>query len=424
MNQRINRSDLLYDWNADAGDKGVAFDWGNARLTVQDETLRDGVQGASVVDPPVADKRAFLHLVAELGVQSVDLGMPAAGARARGDVIALAREIADSRLALAPTCAARTVEDDVRPIIDAAEASGLAIEVATFIGSSPIRQVVESWTLDDMVRRTESVVACAVGAGLPVMFVTEDTTRAAPATLAALYGAAIRAGAGRICLCDTVGHATPDGVRRLVAYVREIVAGAGGGAIGIDWHGHRDRGLGLANCLAAIEAGVDRVHATALGIGERVGNVEMETLLLNLTLFGAYRHPLTALPAYASLASRIYGVGIPVGYPLVGADAFSTGTGVHAAAIAKARAGGDDWVTEIVYSGVPASLVGRTQTVRLSPYSGHANARWWLAEHGYDAGDLALCEALLAAAKASDRVLTDAEIFAVVGQQQRAPGRE
>jgi 2-isopropylmalate synthase len=405
----MNRSDLLYDWNVP---NDGAVDWHAVHLTVQDETLRDGVQGASVVDPPVADKRAFLHLVAELGVQSVDLGLPAS---------ALAREIADARLPLAATCAARTVEDDLKPIVDAAQASGLPIEAATFIGSSPIRQLVEAWTVDDMVRRTESVVSCAVRSGLSVMFVTEDTTRAAPATIAALYGAAIRAGATRICLCDTVGHATPAGVRRLVGFVRGVVADVG--PVGIDWHGHRDRGLGLANCLAAIEAGVDRVHATALGIGERVGNVEMEPLLLNLALLGAHRSSLIALPAYAALAARIYGVPVPVGYPVVGADAFATGTGVHAAAILKAQAAGDAWVTEMVYSAVPASLVGRRQSVRVAPYSGHANARWWLAEHGYDASDDALCEMILAAAKASDRALTDDEIVALIRQQQRAPGR-
>jgi 2-isopropylmalate synthase len=403
----MDRSTLLYDWNIAGG--AETFEWARARVAVQDETLRDGAQGASVIDPPVADKRTLLHLTAALGVQSANLGFPAAGSRAAADVQALALEIAAARLPLTATCAARTIVEDIRPILDITQTSGVPIEIGLFIGSSPIRQAVEGWTLDDMLRRVEAAVSCAVAAGHETMFVTEDTTRTTPETLTALHAAAIACGARRVCLCDTVGHATPAGVSRLVRFVRAQV----GPEVAIDWHGHRDRDLGLANCLAAIEAGANRVHATALGLGERVGNVAMETLLLNLCLLGTHHADLTGVPAYARHAARIYGVPIPAGQPLVGDDAFATGTGVHAAAIAKARAAGDAWLADHVYSAFPAGLVGRAQSVRVAPFSGHANVRWWLADHGYDPGDAELVDAILAAAKASDRALRDEEISSI-----------
>src|SRR5690606_17553574 len=132
-------------------------------------------------------------------------------------------EIADGRLPISPNCAARTHRADIEPIVRISQATGLPIEAATFLGSSPIRQYAEDWTLDRMLRATEDAVSFAVAEGLPVMFVTEDTTRARPEVLKALYSTAISCGARRICLADTVGHATPHGVRRLVHFIREEV---------------------------------------------------------------------------------------------------------------------------------------------------------------------------------------------------------
>jgi 2-isopropylmalate synthase len=396
--------DVVYDWNTTpVGPEG--FDWTLARVEIQDETLRDGAQSVSVVEPRLDDKRALLHHVAALGVHSVALGFPAAGDRAAAHVVGLAREISQARLPLKATCAARTLVADVRSITEASQHAGMRIEVATFIGASNIRRTVEGWTVDDMCRRVETAVQAAVRAGHDVMFVAEDATRADPEVLLALYGAALRAGAQRLCLADTVGQAVPAGVRRLVAFVRS----AFGKSAALDWHGHRDRGLGLANCLTAIEAGADRVHATALGLGERVGNVEMELLLVNLALLGAHHRPLTSLYEYSRAAARAFDVEIPPNYPVVGADAFATGAGTHAAALLKAGPAFGDRL----YSAFPAGMVGRRQEVVVSPSSGASNVRWWMAEHGYDAGDPGLVAYVLAAAKASDRSLDSREIEAL-----------
>jgi len=401
----VEERDLIYDWNRAEG--SAVFDWSRARVDLNDETLRDGLQSPSVKDPPIEVKRRLLHLMADLGIVAADIGLPGAGPRVVEQVRALAKEIRDHKLPLFPNCAARTVIADVEPIVRIAEEVGIKIEAATFIGSSPIRQYTEDWTLDKILASTEEAVTFATKAGLPVMYVTEDTTRARPETLKALYGAAIDCGATRICLADTVGHATPDGVRSLVKFVKTEIVGKKN--VRVDWHGHRDRGMGLINCLAAIEAGVDRVHATALGVGERVGNAEMDLLIVNLKLLGTHRGDLSKLPEYCHTAAEAVGVPIPVNYPVLGTDAFRTGTGVHAAAIIKAKKKGHDWLADRVYSSVPAAEFGLEQKIEISPLSGLSNVKYWLQTHGYDPEDEVSCRTLFDAAKRTDRVLSDDE---------------
>lgn len=402
----MQEHDLIHDWNSLPG----TFDFRTRRIELDDETLRDGLQSPSVQDPGIEAKVEILHLMAALGIHTADIGLPGAGPRAVADVRALAFEIANARLPIAANCAARTVVADVEPIVRISQETGIPIEACTFIGSSPIRVFAEDWTLDRMLHATEEAVSFAVRENLPVMYVTEDTTRARPDVLKQLYTKAIECGARRVCLADTVGHATPHGVRQLVRYVREEIIAPLGVDVKVDWHGHRDRGLGIANTLAAIEAGVDRVHGTGVGIGERVGNTEMDLLLVNLKLLGMWDGDLEKLPQYCEAVSRATGVPIPPNYPVFGLDAFRTGTGVHAAAIIKARAKGDDWLADRVYSAVPASFFGLRQRIEISHVSGMSNVKYWLHEHGYDAADDGLCHHVFALAKRTDHALTDGEI--------------
>ena len=405
----MQESELIHDWNCVEG----TFDYSTRRgVQLNDETLRDGLQSPSVTDPPIEDKVRLLHLMAELGIAAADIGLPGAGPRAVRDVEALAREIADHRLGVEPNCAARTVRADLRPIVDVAQRVGIAIEAATFIGSSPIRQYAEDWTLDRMLRATEDAVSFAVSEGLPVMYVTEDTTRAAPEVVKALYTTAIECGARRICVCDTVGHATPEGVRQLLRFVRREVVEPSGEAVKVDWHGHRDRGLAIANCLAAVEAGADRIHGTALGIGERCGNAEMDLLLVNFKLLGLHDRELSRLADYVRLAAEACRVPVAYNWPVFGKDAFRTGTGVHAAAIVKAQAKGDDWLADRVYSGVPAGWFGLHQKIEISPMSGISNVRYWLRAHGFGE-DEALAAYVFECAKTCDHTYTDAEVLAI-----------
>ena len=408
----MDERELIYDWNRAGGE--ALFDWSRARVDLNDETLRDGLQSPSVRDPSIEVKKRLLHLMADLGIVAADIGLPGAGPRVVEQVRALATEIRDAKLPIATNCAARTVIADVEPIVRISDELGVRIEAATFIGSSPIRQYAEDWTIDRIVKSTEEAVTYAVKHGLPVMYVTEDTTRAKPEALKALYGAAIACGATRICLADTVGHATPDGVKALVHFVKHEIVKKND--VKIDWHGHRDRGMGLVNCLAAIEAGVDRVHGTALGVGERVGNAEMDLLIVNLKLLGAHRHDIRRLPEYCRLVADAVGVPIPVNYPVMGEDAFRTGTGVHAAAIIKAKRKGHAWLADRVYSSVPAEEFGLEQKIEISPVSGLSNVKYWLETHGYDPEDEVACRALFEAAKRTDRVLSDDECHRLLKQ--------
>ena len=396
-------SELIYDWNK----VEPQLQKPNRHIGFDDETLRDGLQSPSVCEPPVEKKIELLHLMDALGIDTADIGLPGAGGTHAAGVELMAREIADKKMKIRPNCAARTHKNDIAPIAAISQRAGIPIEACTFIGSSPIRFYAEEWTLDKLLQMTEEAVTFAVNEGLPVMFVTEDTTRAHPDTLRALYTAAIQCGARAVCVCDTVGHATPDGVRALVKFVKEEIVKKND--VKIDWHGHRDRGMGLINCLAAIEAGVDRVHATALGVGERVGNAEMDLLIVNLKLLGAHQGDIRKLPEYCRLVADAVGVPIPVNYPVVGTDAFRTGTGVHAAAIIKAKKKGHNWLADRVYSSVPAEEFGFEQRIEISPVSGLSNVKYWLERHGYDPEDDEACRTLFDAAKRTDRVLSDEE---------------
>jgi 2-isopropylmalate synthase len=407
--------ELIYDWNTAEGfelprDRDVLLD---------DETLRDGLQNPSVHDPSIAEKIGILHLMEDLGIDSVNIGLPGAGPRAFADTEALAREIVGARMKIRPNCAARTHRNDILPIVEISQRAGIKIEAATFLGSSPIRRLVEDWTVEHLQRTTEAAVKLAVGEGLPVMYVTEDTMRTDRETVKTLYSTAIRCGARAIVLCDTVGHATPRGAYNLVAFAMREIVEPSGEKIRVDWHGHNDRGLAIANSLAAIAAGAHQVHGAANALGERVGNTPMELMLVNLRLMGVRNlagRDLSRLKEYSDTVARATHTTLPPNYPVVGRDAFRTATGVHAAAIVKAYRKNDVALANSVYSGVPSHLFGLEQVIEIGPMSGRSNVTWWLEKHGVPASD-ELTDRIFDAAKKAMRVMTDEEILALCGAQ-------
>ena len=408
----MNTPDLIYDWNKNhpPGLKPPG------PVLINDETLRDGLQSPSVRDPSVEEKIEILHLMEALGIDSLDLGLPGAGARAVEAVTALAREIVAHKMKISANCAARTHENDIRPIAEIVQKTGLAIEAATFIGSSPIRRFTEGWTDDFLLQTTEKAVKFAVAQGLDVMFVTEDTSRCDPDTVRRLYATAIRCGARAICICDTAGHATPMGALALVRFVIEEVVKPSGEKVRVDWHGHSDRGLAIANSMAAIIAGANSVHGCAIGLGERVGNTQVDQMLVNLKLMGIApwdQQDLTKLKQYCQAVSRATGVPIPANYPVVGDDAFRTATGVHAAAIIKAYHKDDKVLANTVYSGVPSHVFGMEQIIDVGPMSGKSNVLWWLERHEIPASD-EVVERIYQRAKTSDHTLSEAEILECV----------
>ncbi len=408
-----SESELIYDWNRAAG---TELRPARGRVELDDETLRDGLQSPSVRNPSIEEKLKILHMIAELGIESADIGLPGAGPHVVRDVERLAREIVEQRLKIEPNCAARTVIADIQPIVEISQRTGLAIEASCFIGSSPIRQYAEGWTLDRMLKLTREAVEFAVKEGLPVMFVTEDTTRAKPDDLRRLYREAVDAGAKRVCVADTVGHATPNGARNVIRFIREVV----GEEVKIDWHGHKDRDLAVINALAAAEAGADRLHGTAVGIGERVGNCPIDTLLVNMQLLGWIDRDLHALQRYCQYVADTTGVPLPDNYPVVGKDAFRTGTGVHASAIIKARARGEDWLADRIYSSIPAGMIGCRQVIEIGPMSGESNVVYWLQERGIEAKS-ELVKEIFQKAKSSPATLEEKEILEICTARGMTP---
>jgi 2-isopropylmalate synthase len=404
---------LIYDWNHDA----VADGPSKPVAMLDDETLRDGLQSPSVRNPTIDEKIGILHHMDALGIDTADIGLPGAGPKVARDVERLARAIGEGRLKIQANCAARTMVADIKPIAEIQQRTGVPIECGAFIGSSPIRQYAEGWTLDYLQKTTEDAIDFAVKQGVTVMYVTEDTTRADPESLRRLFTTAIRAGAKRLCVADTVGHATPNGARAVVSFVKSLIAELGAD-VGIDWHGHRDRGFGVSSSLAALEAGATRLHGAALGIGERCGNTPIDLLMVNLVMMGYRNNDLTGLPAYVRAVADACDVRIAPNYPVLGADAFRTATGVHAAAVVKAFRKGDRALMDAVYAAVPASLVGREQEIEVGPMSGRSNVVFWLESRGLPATD-EIVDRIFAAAKASNRMLTHEQVQSIAGEDAK-----
>ncbi|MDP2340872.1 MAG: LeuA family protein [Deltaproteobacteria bacterium] len=413
-------TELIYDWN-EVKRRGRVFP---AKVELCDETLRDGIQSPSVVDPPIETKKELIELMDKIGIFTADIGLPGAGARAVDDVRALAVHIRDNKLKLLPNCAARTVIKDIEPIVRIRDDVGIPIIAYCFLGTSPVRLLAEDWDMDRLMKSADEAISFAVKNNLECAFVTEDTTRTPPPTLDRLFRHVISIGCRRLVLCDTVGHVTPDGVKNLIDWTRDLIDGTGED-VKIDWHGHNDRGLGVPNALFALEHGADRVHGTALGVGERVGNASIDQIIVNLKLMGAYDHDVTHLVQYCRLVAEATKVDVPVNYPLVGRDAFRTATGVHAAAVIKAEKKGDKFgealLGDVIYSGVPAGWFGREQEIEVGHMSGLSNVRYWLQKRRVtiddEAHQEALVQAIFAKAKSSNRTLRDDEIWDIVKRQ-------
>jgi 2-isopropylmalate synthase len=405
----MNHSELIYDWNRNVPPGMKLPD----PVLLNDESLRDGLQSPSVRDPSISEKIEILYLMETLGINFLDLGLPGAGPRAVEAVTALAREMVANKMKIRANCAARTHENDIRPIAEIVQKTGLPIEAATFIGSSPIRRFTEGWSDDFLLQTTEKAIKYAISLGLDSMYVTEDTSRCDPTTVKRLYAAAINCGARAICICDTAGHATPMGALALVRFVMEEVVKPSGEKIRVDWHGHSDRGLAIANSMAAIIAGANCVHGCAIGLGERVGNTQIDQMLVNLKLMGVApwdQQDLTKLKQYCQIISRATGVPIPKNYPVVGDDAFRTATGVHAAAIIKAYHKDDVVLANTVYSGVPSHVFGLEQIIDIGPMSGKSNVLFWLERRRIPASE-DVVDRIYQRAKQSDHTLTEAEIL-------------
>ena len=414
----MDTSKLIYDWNVIDYEinrnpanhpHGVWFD---------DETLRDGLQSPSARNPTIEEKTELLTYMEKLGIQKVDLGLPGAGPFHREHINAMLSQITENDFQIRPGAAVRTLMQDIEPLVEMQQNHGIPIQASAFLGTSPIRQYTEGWTMEKLISTMEKAVSYAVENEVPVMFVTEDTTRSNPDDVKAIYQRAMELGVRRLCVCDTCGHVTPNGVKKLLNFIDEEVIKDGGykrNEIEVNWHGHQDRGLGVANNIAAVEAGADVIHGTALGVGERAGNAPLDQTLVNLKLMGVIDNDLTLLDEYMRTANKYIEVPLPRNYPVFGEDAFETGTGVHASAVIKAMRKGDDWLADRVYSGVPAGDFGLKQVIRIGHMAGRSNIIWWLEQNGYEVTD-ELVSHLFEVAKSQRRNMLDSEVQTAVQQ--------
>tara|TARA_B100000767_G_scaffold274473_1_gene307550 strand:+ start:3875 stop:5131 length:1257 start_codon:yes stop_codon:yes gene_type:complete len=412
----MDERSLIYDWNTVEYEinrnpanhpHGVWFD---------DETLRDGLQSPSARNPSIEEKIELLTFMENLGIQKVDLGLPGAGPYHLEHIDAMMNHITENDFKIRPGAAVRTLMNDIEPLVELQAKHGTPIQASAFLGTSPIRQYTEGWTIEKLLSTMEKAVSFAVDNDVKVMFVTEDTTRSKPEDIKIIYQRAMELGVRRLCICDTCGHVTPNGVKKLLQFIDEEVikdAGYKRSEIEVNWHGHQDRGLGVANNIAAVEAGADVIHGTALGVGERAGNAPLDQTLVNLKLLGVIDNDLTQLDAYMKKANEYIEVPLPRNYPVFGMDAFETGTGVHASAVIKAMRKGDNWLADRVYSGVPAGDFGLKQVIRIGHMAGRSNIIWWLEQNGYETSD-DLVAHVFEVAKTQRRNMEDQEVKNVV----------
>ena len=414
--ETVEEHSLIYDWN----EIGYSIDRKDGNhpheLWFDDETLRDGLQSPSARNPTIEQKIELIDYMERLGIQKVDLGLPGAGPYHVDHIDLMLHHMGEQGYKLRPGCAVRTVVSDIEPLVDLQAKHEREIQASAFLGTSPIRQFAEGWNMEKIISTAEKAVTFAVDNNIPVMFVTEDTTRSKPEEIKEVYSRAIELGADRICVCDTCGHVTPNGVRKLLGFIQEEVipdSGVKRREIEVNWHGHQDRGLGVANNLAAYEAGADVIHGTALGVGERAGNAPLDQTLVNLSLMGVISNDLTSLNEYSRKAHEYIEVALPHNYPVFGEDAFETGTGVHASAVIKAMNKGDNWLADRVYSGVPAGDFGLQQVIRIGHMSGRSNVIHWLERNGYKPED-GLVSHMFEVAKSKRRMMTDEEVHLAI----------
>lgn len=399
----MQASDLIYDWNQKIG---------NAPKTIQvcDETLRDGLQGGVPRLPSQEEKLELLTRADALGLCEAVVGFPAQEV-AYQEAIALCKAVQQQGLHLRLGLLGRMVEEDIKAIARIQQTSGHPVVAWLFVGCSPIRRYVEMRDVDELERLTRYGIGLATKLGLPVNFGTEDTARAEPEVVERLFRAAIESGAETVTLCDTVGHLTPTGTQRLVQHFRGFLDD-GNCDVRLDFHGHNDRGLGVANGLAAVMAGCDRIHCTLLGIGERAGNIPLDLLLVNLKIQGLWSGNLAGLNDYCTEVARVCQLTIPTNYPIFGANAFLTQAGIHASAILKAETRGEADIAALVYSGVDPHLVGLDYGIQVGPHSGHSNVRFLLLRQGFEVEDRVVSQ-ILAKARSLNRVLCDREVYAL-----------
>lgn len=410
----MSQKEIFYTWNSVSPERlgdvkvdALKFD------CVFDETLRDGIQAPTVRNPPLEAKKKIVDYMVRSGVRHADLGFPGANETALNECVQLVEHIKENSHELKPAFAGRTTTSDISAISRVAELTQMNIEAYGFVAISPIRRYVQGWDISEIQSSIKtSSKECREG-GSEFVLVLEDAFRCPPETLKEIYDVALESCPSRICLCDTVGAALPEGTKALIQWTAGYLQDQNGG-IPLEWHGHNDRGMAVANSLAALDAGCSRVHGTILGVGERAGNAALDQLIVNLYSTTDLPENLKPLVDYADFAQEELAVNLPYNYPALGRDVFKTSAGVHAAAILKAHKSGNSILKDMVYSSVVASQLGREQEVLIDEVAGANNVEYWFLSQGRTDFTKEKSEAILREAKSRKGFLSDEEIRNVI----------
>ena len=406
----LTAGEILFTWNERP--RGI-----RPQIEIEDDTLRDGLQASFIRKPTIDEKAELIRLSAGIGARHVVLAFPASSPAEFADSQRLLSVIKDHDVPMTPWFLGRAVTEDMEPILRLRDSYGGNVGAAFFIGTSPIRRHVEKWDFGGILERIATTMDYLRRAGLPCSFSVEDASRTPPDEIEQMVELAVRYSAYSIAVCDTVGESTPHGVRLLIGFIKSIIS-KHSSDLKILWHGHNDRGLALANSIAAIEAGADIIGGAFLGIGERTGNTALEQVIMYLHQTRTGTFDLKGLIPYARKLAAATEFQIPVNAPVVGPQAFATCTGTHAAAVLKAAELGTDF-EDYVFSSIPASELGAMQDIGVGPTSGMANARYVL-ERGNMPSSAELAAELLAYAKRQRRPLQQDDIVAWYGQRERA----
>lgn len=413
----VEEHDGIYNWNRHEGPKTPQRE-PRHRVEIDDETWRDGMQGTQEEEdktqPTTEERDVYIHEVTSRGyVDHFDIGFPGSGILHRDQIVNLINSSQRRNDGVTFSVAGRAgAVDDARAILEIADRTGVALEADLFWDPSKIRSKVNGWDRDEMIRRTASNIRFLKDQGLSVMYVPERASATPPEELFELCKIAADSGVDRIAIADTTGVLRPHGTINLI---REVFANIGNRYpdIKFDFHEHDDLKMGIANCVVAAEEGIDRLHATARGIGERAGNVDLEQLVVVLDVSGYRDADVRDIIPFTNLASDILKIPRPgMHEPIVGEKWPETASGVHADTYQK--------MGDIpLYFPFDPRKVGLEPRVRIGPMSGLANVHMFCKSIGIDDVTEEKAREILDEAKSSWSLLSEERVRRLMGRNGR-----
>jgi isopropylmalate/homocitrate/citramalate synthase len=346
-------------------------------------------------------------------VDNFDIGFPGSGEHHKDQIVSLINFSVKRKHDVTFSTAGRGAAfNDISAIMEVGQRTGAPLRGDLFVDPSRSRADYEGWNRREKIDQTMENIKLLKSEGFSVMFVPERSSVTPPEELIEACTMAADNGVDRIAIADTTGVLDPIGTQNLFREVFERVGKSFPG-IQFDFHEHDDLGMGTANCIVAVTEGVDGLHATARGIGERAGNVKLEELLVVLDLKGLREIDGSHIREFANMAADILNFPIALHESIVGAKSMETASGIHASAYAKGKIGGAP--DHNIYLPVPdPEKYGLESLVRIGPMSGLANVYWTLDRLGMKNVTDEKAQEILNSAKEGWKILSDKDVINIV----------